>query len=236
MQNPYFVHSVRQIAARTWELVITPKKGKVIEFMAGQFVWLKVGRNPFSLYENPFSIAAAPANQSQLSFVIKEVGDFTKSIGQIKPGTTAYIDGPHGNLTLQNRQGKGIALIAGGVGIAPLLGILRQLRHDQDKRPIVVFYGNRIQEQITYSEELFEITKDLDLRIEYFLGEPPQEWHGRTGVIDADSISDALTWPEAENWLYFVCGPLPMIESIETTLLVKKVPSKQIVSERFYYD
>ncbi len=236
IRNPYSIHSVRQIAERTWELVITPKNGNVIDFLAGQFVWLKVGRSPFSLHENPFSIASAPANGNQLSFIIKEVGDFTRSVGQIKPGTTAYIEGPHGNLTLQNRQGEGIALIAGGVGIAPLLGILRQLCHDQDQRPIVLFYGNRIQEQIAYLEEIDRMKEVLDLRIEHILGEPPQDWQGRTGVIDVDSLSDCLTWPDAENWLYFVCGPLPMIENVEAALLAKRVPYKQIVSERFYYD
>ncbi|MHA1166038.1 MAG: ferredoxin--NADP reductase, partial [Alphaproteobacteria bacterium] len=154
----------------------------------------------------------------------------------IAPGTVAYVDGPHGNLTLQDRKGAGIALIAGGVGIAPLFGILRQLCHDRDKRPIVLLYGNRVRDQIVYAEELAGMQKILDLRIEHVLGEPPQGWQERTGIIDASVVTDILARPGAENWMYFVCGPLPMIESVETALLAMGVPSRQIVSERFYYD
>ncbi|MGI9382509.1 MAG: hypothetical protein ACR2PO_05095, partial [Methyloligellaceae bacterium] len=76
----------------------------------------------------------------------------------------------------------------------------------------------------------------LDLHIEHVIGEPPRGWQGRTGIIDAGSLTDILARPDAENWLYFVCGPLPMIENVEAALLAKGVPSRQIVSERFYYD
>jgi predicted ferric reductase len=194
-QHPYSVRSVRQVAARTWELVVTPGEGDVIDFSSGQFVWLNVGHSPFSLYENPFSIASAPASRDHLSFVIKEMGDFTRSIGQIAPGTVAYVDGPHGNLTLQNRNGAGIALIAGGVGIAPLLSILRQLCHERDTRPIVLLYGNRVRDQIVHAEGPAGMQKVLDLRIEHVLGEPPQGWQERTGVIDAGSVTDILARP-----------------------------------------
>lgn len=235
-RHPYRVHSVRQVAAKTWELVLTPGRGGVLDFSAGQFVWLNVGHNPFSLHENPFSIASPPASKDRLSFVIKEVGDFTRSIGGIEPGTLAYVDGPHGNLTIQGRSGSGIAMIAGGVGIAPLLSILRQLHQARDSRPVVLLYGNRVRDQIVYADELLQMQKHLDLRIEHVLGEPSEDWSGRTGIIDASSVKDSLTQPDAEKWLYFVCGPLPMIESVEATLLAMGVPSKQIVSERFYYD
>jgi predicted ferric reductase len=236
LRNPYEVRSVRPIALKTWELVVAPKRSAPIAFSAGQFVWLNVAHSPFSLYENPFSIASAPSTTDHLAFVIKEVGDFTRGLARIVPGTNAYVDGPHGNLTLQGRSGDGIALIAGGVGIAPLLGILRQLHHDRDKRPIVLLYGNRLRDQIVFLDELSQMQAHLDLRVEHILGEPPADWQGRTGVIDTASLAAVFDHPEARSWLYFVCGPLPMIESVEKALLSMGVASRQIVSERFYYD
>jgi predicted ferric reductase len=236
LRNPYEVRSVRQIALKTWELIVAPKQGATIAFSASQFVWLNVGHSPFSLYENPFSIASAPSARNQLGFVVKEVGDFTRSLGRLTPGTIAYVDGPHGNLTLPGRTGSGIALIAGGVGMAPLLGILRQLRHDRDRRAIVVLYGNRVREQIVYADELSEMRADLSLRVEHVLGEPPPEWQGRAGVIDAEVLGAVFSGLDVRSWLFFVCGPLPMIESVEKALLSMGVPGRQIVSERFYYD
>ena len=78
LRHPYVVRSVRSIAARTWELVVEPGEGDTVGFRAGQFVWLNVGNSPFSLCENPFSMASAPASEDRLAFVIKETGDFTR--------------------------------------------------------------------------------------------------------------------------------------------------------------
>ena len=234
--HPYVVRSVRPIALKTWELVVEPKQSAATGFAAGQFVWLNVGHSPYSLHENPFSIASAPASKDHLAFVIKEVGDFTRSVGQVAPGTTAYVDGAHGNLAIDGRQAAGIALIAGGVGIAPLLSILRQLHHERDPRPIVLLYGNRTPEQIVYADELRGMQNDLDLQVEHVVSEPPAGWQGRTGMVDADCVRAILMRPDAADWLCFVCGPLPMIESVEEALVAIGVPDTQIVSERFYYD
>jgi len=98
IQHPYTVRAVRPAALTTWEVEIAPVKGETINFNAGQFVWLNIGHSPVSLSENPFSIASAPSHRDHLSFIIKEMGDFTGQIGQVVPGTRCYIDGPHGHL------------------------------------------------------------------------------------------------------------------------------------------
>jgi len=235
LRQPYAVHSVRPIARRTWELNITPE-AKPLDFAAGQFVWLNIGHSPFSMAENPFSIASAPAQSDHLSFVIKEVGDFTRKIGEVKAGTRCYLDGPHGHLVIPGGEAPGIALIAGGVGIAPVLSILRQLRHEGDERPIVLLYGNRVHEQIVYADELSEMQDHLNLRVEYALAEPPPDWQGHRGVIDAALLRTILDRPDARSWRFILCGPQPMIESVEKTLLSFGVSSGNVISEQFYYD
>ena len=235
-RRPYSVSSVRKIGDRTWELTVAPVGGKALDFDAGQFVWLNVGHSPFSLNENPFSIASAPSTRDQLSFVIKEVGDFTRSLGALSPGTPAFIDGPHGNMTLSGRAAAGIAFYAGGVGIAPILSILRELQARGDKRPLVLLFGNRIRDQIIYPDELDAMTRSLDLEITHFLSEPPAGWSGQTGMVDAPALDKVFDGRDAASWLHVICGPLPMIEMIEAALLDCGVPDGQIISERFYYD
>jgi predicted ferric reductase len=236
LRSPYRVDSVRQVALKTWRVDIKPTRNKALNFVAGQFVWLRIGRSPFSLHENPFSIASAPASRSRLSFVIKEQGDFTSAIGQIAPGAVAYVDGPYGNLTLERRRAAGIALIAGGVGIAPLLSILRQLQSDGDRRPIILVYGNRCQEQIVHLDELQTMSEALDLRVAHVLSEPPPDWRGYTGMIDGALLKQLFSFDGADRWCYFLCGPPAMIEAAERALLEKSIPDRQIVSERFNYD
>ena len=114
MRWPWRVSQVRPLGLKTWSLAIEPLEHNGIAYNAGQFVWLNVGNSVFSLRENPFSIASAPSSGPQLEFIIKELGDFTRTIEQIAPNTPAYIDGPHGNLITAGRRETGIALIAGG--------------------------------------------------------------------------------------------------------------------------
>jgi predicted ferric reductase len=168
--------------------------------------------------------------------VIKELGDFTRTVGQITPGTRAYVDGPHGNLVVSDHAEPGIALIAGGVGIAPLMGLLRQLRHEKDERPTMLIYGNRVQEQIAYREELTAIAEDQRIEVVHVLSEPPQGWTGRTGLVDAELIRAIFDSTAMKRWLFVLCGPAAMMEVVEDALIDIGVPSHQIESERFQYD
>lgn len=230
------VTSVTPLALNTWEFALEPVGHSGLTYQAGQFVWLNVGNSAFSLHENPFSISSAPASGNRLEFVIKELGDFTGSIGRILPGTTAHIDGPHGNLIVTDQSEGGVALIAGGVGIAPLLGILRQMRLEGDQRQVVLIYGNRAEEQIVYRDELESLSAEPGTRMELVVSEPSDQWTGRTGVVDSRLIEEIFRSPEMRKWTFILCGPPAMMKAVEDTLIDIGVPGRQVLSERFKYD
>lgn len=230
------VVSAKQVALKIWELALEPENHSGLDFEAGQFAWLNVGNSSFSLHENPFSISSAPSDNGSIQFLIKELGDFTGSVGRIAPGTKAYIDGPHGNLTIAGRNEPGIALIAGGVGVAPLLSILRQLHLDEDSRPSVLVYGNRIEQQIVYRDELEILARDYATKLVHVLSEPPEGWDGLVGRVDPKMLADLFQSAESKSWLYVLCGPVAMMETVERGLLEIGVPHNNIVSERFDYD
>jgi len=230
------VVSVEQRALKIWELTLKPENHYGLDFEAGQFAWLNVGNGSFSLHENPFSISSAPSDKDSIQFLIKELGDFSGSVGRIVPGTKAYVDGPHGNLTVAGREEPGIALIAGGVGVAPLLSILRQLRLEGDKRPSVLVYANRIEQQIVHREELEALATDHGTRVVHVLSEPPQGWDGLVGLVDPKMLGTLFQPAGSKNWLYILCGPVAMMETVESALLEMGVPQHNIVSERFDYD
>lgn len=236
LRHPYGVVSVKPIALKTWELVIEPARGSAISFAAGQFVWLTLGRSPFAITEHPFSISSSPSDTPRIAFAIKEVGDFTRNIGSVAVGTPAYLDGPHGNLVVEGKSAAGLMLIAGGVGIAPVMSMLRQLRANRDRRPIKLLYGNRIADQIVYQDELADMQKQLNLEIHHILSEPPSGWTGSVGRVD-DALLEKLVDEEDRNaWLYVVCGPAPMIDSVEGGLSRLGIPLRRILAEKFSYD
>lgn len=234
--KPWKVHSVRPVALKTWELTLEPEGHDGFAYSAGQFAWISVGERLLPYADNPFSISSAPSRQGRLEFVIKELGDFTRSVGGIRKGMRAHVDGPHGNLTLTGRGEPGIALIAGGVGIAPLLGILRQLHGEGDKRPTVLVYGNRVEEQIVDREALDALAAAHGTQLVHVVSEPAKSWKGERGMVDAALIRRLFAVPERRRWLYVMCGPAPMMEAVEDALIGLGVPASRILSERFQYD
>jgi len=236
-RRPWRVASVLPAAERTWAVTLSPDFDGKTRYKAGQFAWLNIGRGVFSLDENPFSISSAPSAGRDVEFIIKELGDFTRTIGRIPPGTRAWLEAPHGHLTHEGHEdAPGIALIAGGVGIAPLLGILRELAATGDPRPTVLLYGNRTEAQIVNAAELQALSRTHGTEVVHVLSEPPEGWTGATGLIDADLLRRHFGTQARREWLYILCGPPAMLNAVEEALITLDISSSQILSEQFTYD
>jgi predicted ferric reductase len=223
---------------------LKPKVTEAMPFEAGQFAWVTIGTSPFLLSDHPLSIASAPGERPRFKFVIEEVGDFSKSLGRIPVGTHAYLDGPYGNFTLsaaevalpKGQRAAGLAFIAGGVGVAPILSLLRERQAAGERRPMRLLYGNRSPSQIVYKDELAAMETAMDFRVRHVVSEPPYEWTGGVGTIDGATVAEWLDWPDPAAWLFFVCGPTVMMDAVERALLARGVPAARIITERFKYD
>jgi len=233
--HPYHVASNTRVGEGLWNLVIAPDNPEQLDFAPGQFFWLNLGRSPFSINEHPFSIASSRTALPEISFLIKGNGDFTSRIGEIPPGTRAYLDGPHGNCTLDGRSGAGIAFITGGVGIAPALSILRQLHADAEPRPIRLVHGVEREGEMVFVDELNEMQKSLDLNAYLVVNEPSPDWPGLRGILNEQMLNQCLRKNGCEDWLYFVWGPDVMMKSVTRALRSWGVPRRQIVAECFTF-
>jgi predicted ferric reductase len=231
----YRVETNDKVADRMWRIAVEPKRGEAIDFSAGQFAWANFGHSPFSLTEHPFSISSAPSARPRIEFTVKEAGDFTNRIGEIPVGTTAYLDGPHGAFIVARENPRPLVFIAGGVGFAPIMGMLRQLRDEGWPHRIVLIYGNRVASQILYRDEIEALGKAIDLTSHLVLSEPPEGWTGPVGELTPDILKQCVE-PVDREADYFVCGPTPMMDSVERSLLSFGIASARIVSERFKYD
>ena len=120
-------------------------------------------------------------------------------------------------------------MIAGGVGIAPMLGIIRELKLTHDPRPILLIYGNRRGNQIVNKDELDAIDPI------YVVSEPDEHWRGQAGVIDTQLLDNSLLPEQLKSWLFVLCGPPLMLETVESYLKTQQVPKSRILSERFNF-
>lgn len=230
-RRPYRVVSVAPDHGDAWTIVVEPAGHRGIRFRAGQFVWLTLGASPCAMREHPFSISSAPASDGRLEFTIKELGDFTRTIGHVRPGETAWIDGPYGAFTLDPGT-PGFVLIGGGIGLAPLMSQLAELAARGDRRPVLLIVACSAYDRIPFRERIVALQAQLALDVVTVLETPPPGWAGETGRIDRALLTRHLPGDRARR-AYHVCGPTPMIDAIEDALHALGVPRRHVHAERF---
>lgn len=157
-RQPWRVVEVRPERGHVFTLVLEAATGQRLRFAPGQFAWLSLRHSPFAMREHPFSIASSAAREDRIELSIKELGDFSSTIKGVKPGETAWLDGPYGTFSVDHHaDAAGFVFAAGGIGIAPVMSMLRTLAERGDRRPLLLFYGNRVWERVTFREELEQL-------------------------------------------------------------------------------
>lgn len=121
-----------------WTLALEPDGWPGLkDFSPGQFAWLNLESSPFALSDHPFSISSAPTALPRIELTIKALGDFTSQIGNTPVGLRAWVDGPYGVFTPDRYpDASGLVFVAGGIGITPVMSMLRALADQQDRRPL----------------------------------------------------------------------------------------------------
>jgi predicted ferric reductase len=229
LARPWRLERVTHERGDTTTLALTPPAG--FGFQPGQFAWFAIGRSPFSVTQHPFSFSSS-AERDEAEIAVKALGDFTSTVGDLEPGTTVYVDGPHGVFSIDQDEGPGFGLVAGGVGIAGLISMLRTLADRRDVRPALLFYANRDWDGVAFREELETLKDRLDLTLVHVLERPPEDWSGETGYVTAEVLSRHLP-PGYRRFQFFICGPDPMMDAAEAALIQLGVPPERVHTERF---
>ncbi|WP_349363777.1 MAG: ferredoxin reductase family protein [Roseitalea porphyridii] len=233
--RPWRLASVTRLADRLWELDIEPAPGTPpLRYHAGQFVWMTEGARRFPLFDHPFSIAGNPARPG-VRLIIKEAGDFTNGIGTLEPGTPIGIDGPFGHFTLEAHKSDGLLLIAGGVGIAPIIGILRDLVARGHEGPVRLAYAAGAPDNFVCLPEIAAAGKTLDLRTLLLSEAASSDWQGETGLLDRDRLATMLDGLDPARTVALMCGPGPMVTAVSDTLIDLGMPMDRVIYERFDY-
>lgn len=231
--RPWTVTEVRPERGQVWTLALQPRNGEALRFAPGQFAWLSLRASPFAMREHPFSIASSAERSDRIELSIKELGDFTSTVKDVRAGETAWIDAPYGTYSIdEHPEAAGYAFVAGGIGIAPIMSMLRTLADRGDRRPLVLFYGNRVWERVAFREELDALATRLDLKVVHVLLEPPDGWNGERGFVSEDVLMRHLP-PQRHRFDYYLCGPTPMTTSVERGLAALGIQASHVHSEIF---
>jgi predicted ferric reductase len=228
-KRPYEIIEVKKELEDCYSITLAAKGHDRFSFRPGQFVWVTIQPTPFSKQQHPFSISSS-TEATNLSLTIKELGDFTKSIKNLEIGTVAFLEGPYGSFV--PKADRNLFLLMGGIGITPGISMLRTWKDQKSTGKAILIYANKNWEDITFREELEELSLEINLKTVHVLEEAPESWKGEKGFLDEDMLRKYI--PEnQDNYDYFICGPAPFMDIAEIELKNLDVDWKNIYAERF---
>lgn len=234
LRKPWRVDAVTPERGDACTLTLSPVGHDGIRFEPGQFGWVYVDRSPFAVTAHPFSFSSSAEVEGSVQMTIKALGDFTSTVPDIEPGARAYLDGPHGVFTPDRNEGPGFVLIAGGVGITPMISIARTMADRDDRRPVTLFYASRTEDDITFDAELDALAARMDLTLVHVISEPGPDWSGERGFINAELLARHLPL-RFQRMPHFLCGPGPMLDAVESALTGLGLPARHLHTERFNF-
>jgi predicted ferric reductase len=232
-RRPFEVVEVREERGDSWTLVFEPKGHHGIRFDAGQFIWMTLGPTPFSLQQHPYSLSSSATRPDRPEITAKALGDFSSTLKDVEIGTPAFLEGPFGAFTPNDDQSRNVCFIVGGVGITPVMSMLKTFRDRKDRRTMLLLYGNRDWDEVLFREELEALQDELDLTIVHVLSDPHDDWEGERGRVTPELIDRYSPHVEGSLMEFYVCGPEPLMDAAEQHLRKRGVPPKDIFSERF---
>ncbi len=215
--------------------------GGALHHRAGQYLRLFVPIEGVELARS-YSLCNAPDPSGRAELGIKRVpgGRVSEALyATATEGDTLWASGPEGRFCFDPSDAPAhLVLLGGGSGVTPLLAMARAAVRDTAQTRVTLVLGNRAPAGHVFAAELDALTVQARgrLRVVPIYEQPPAEWTGAVGRLDAATLQRELAgWvgPDAADVRYALCGPAPMMEAARATLLGLGVDATRILEERF---
>jgi predicted ferric reductase len=173
---------------------------------------------------HPFSLSAKPT-KSSLRITVKASGDYTRALQSIKAGVGVVAEGPYGALIASCRSRPGVLLLAGGIGITALRGLLDTL---PDKAgDVLLLYRVDRESDVVFRDELEGIRSRRKICVRYLIGPPGSP----SDILVSDRLVGEV--PDVAGRDVFVTGPPAFVDAALGALARAGVPRPQVHFERY---
>lgn len=202
------------------------------EFQPGQFVTVRVqidGKPHVRCY----SICSAPDTRGYVEISVRRQGLVSGTLhATVRAGSTLAVRRPAGHFVYPAGDDRPLALIAGGIGITPLLSMLRHATAADPTRPVTLLYSARTEGDVAFFSVLRVLAERHPLvRVAITLTRPTGATSLRTGRIDVEMVRQYV--PAPDHTVFCLCGPGQMIAETRQLLASMGVPDTQVRYERF---
>ncbi len=208
------------------------------EFLPGQFIVLT-----FEIFDQTkgrsvrknraFSISSSPMEKNYLEITVKKTGRISTYLHEVvKEKDLLTIKNRSGEFYFQDNLSDELVLIAGGTGIAPLMGMIRYIT--QRKLPVktTLLYSNKTPVDILFYKEIQDLeSSHSSFRCVHTITRPEgYDWRGPTGRISREMLEQTVSNKQA---LFYICGPKAMIQATVESLKGLGVHSSRIKIEKW---
>lgn len=220
----------------TYRLVAVEGGELPFDFLPGQFLQVQVEPEPGKPTRRSYTIASSPTQRAFVEITVKreDHGAVSKFLNEkLAVGDLLQVSGPFGSFTFTGSDADSIVLIAGGVGITPIMSVLRYLTDKAWPGEIFVLYGARSTEEFVFREEIERLEKrHANLHVLATMQRAPGTvWLGPEGTLTKELVAAAV--PKIAERRIHLCGPPPMMAAMKKLLLELGVAEAQIRSEAF---
>lgn len=225
--------------ARSIRFAVPAELQDLFRFRAGQHLTLRAEIGGEEVRRN-YSLCTAP-HEGSLKVAVKQIagGAFSNWVAQrLKPGDRLDVMPPHGSFTTDFVAGGRYVAFAGGSGITPIMSLARTALAEAPDSRFTLFYGNRDASSIIFLDALAELKDRYLGRFELFhlLSDEEGDVELLNGMLDratCEQVIAAFVPKPEEVAAWFICGPGPMMDAAEASLLAAGVDAERIHIERF---
>ena len=202
------------------------------DFRPGQFLMIRVaaqGKDEVRCY----SISSSPEAAGYLEISVRRQGRASGALHEtIRAGGVLPIRGPGGDFVYPVEPDVPLVLHAGGVGVTPMISMLRHAAKSEPGRPVTFLYTVRAEPDVAFRDELAVLARrapGVRVYVTLSRGEPKPGF--LTGRMDPQKIARYV--PDPAKAIHLICGPAPMIASLREGLASLGVPEDRIRFEAF---
>ena len=212
---------------------LTPFTQAPFLYVPGQFAVVSFQSARVSSEAHAFTLSSTPSRPGVLQFTIRACGDWTRQVEHLQIDDRALIQGPFGRFghlfTTPNQE---LVMIAGGIGITPMLSMLRFMADHSDPRPVTLVWSNRSPAHVVFSDEMDDLAAKLTglRRIPIFTQSTTD--NRQTGRLNRQYLETILDGCSRQSSI-FLCGPPKMMKQLKTDLKALGFPARSIFTETF---
>lgn len=222
--TPYRVLSRVSETADTVTITLAPARGVALgAHRPGQFNMVYA----FGVGEVAVSISDDAVAPAPLVHTVRAVGQVTSALARAVPGQVLGVRGPYGRpWPIAGAHGKDVLVVGGGLGLAPLRPLLKELLAHRDRfGRIEIIYGARTPKDLLYYPQIQSWRQRSDWRVQVTVDAAGREWYGDVGLVTARLPDVRL---EPARTVAFLCGPEIMMRNTARDLVDRGIPESAI--------